>query len=63
MPQINGLTLAHEAKALHPELPVIIATGCAELPENGFPITKLQKPFLQEDIEAAIVKAKGEVKR
>lgn len=60
MPQMTGLALAHEAKALHPELPIVIATGYAELPENGFPITRLAKPYLQEDLRAAIAEAKAQ---
>jgi signal transduction histidine kinase/CheY-like chemotaxis protein len=60
MPQMPGLALAHEAKALHPELPIVIATGYAELPKNGFPITRLAKPFLQADLQVAILEAKGQ---
>jgi PAS domain S-box-containing protein len=55
MPQMTGLQLAEAIKAVHADLPVILATGYAELPpgtESRLP--RLSKPFLQRDLAAAI---------
>ncbi len=51
MPGITGTELATRIRRNWPSLPVIIATGYAELPsdrEIGFP--KLSKPYRQEDL-------------
>jgi signal transduction histidine kinase/CheY-like chemotaxis protein len=55
MPRMNGAQLALEAKEIAPHLPVLMATGYAELPvgsELGYP--RLAKPFQQEQLAAAI---------
>lgn len=55
MPGMTGAELAAAIAAEFPELPVIIATGYADIPGglgNGLP--KLSKPFLQGEIEAAV---------
>ena len=58
MPKMNGGELAKAARKLRPELPIVLATGYAELP-NGFDLTlpRLGKPFMQEQLAAAIAKA------
>ena len=51
MPAMTGSQLAEEIHAQRPNLPIILATGFAELPEGiSLTLTKLAKPFLQEDL-------------
>jgi PAS domain S-box-containing protein len=57
MPQMTGLQLAQEIERLRPGLPVIIATGYAELPMSSGIFVKLDKPFFEQQLEAAINKA------
>jgi PAS domain S-box-containing protein len=55
MPQMNGVQLAAAARAAQPDLPVLIATGFAELAEGeqaGLP--RLAKPFTQDDLARAL---------
>jgi PAS domain S-box-containing protein len=60
MPEMTGLVLTDKIKTMHPEMPVIIATGYAQLPEARPSITLLSKPFLQFDLNAALLAAVGE---
>ena len=58
MPQITGLQLAAQIKVETPDLPVILATGYAELSvgeETDLP--RLAKPFFQQDLANAIRRA------
>ena len=58
MPDITGLQLADTLRTRHPELPVILATGYAELALDSSPqLPRLAKPFGQNDIAAAIRQA------
>jgi PAS domain S-box-containing protein len=51
MPDMTGLQLAHAIKALKPALPVILATGYAELSPGTDPtIARLTKPFTQRQL-------------
>jgi PAS domain S-box-containing protein len=55
MPGMNGLDLALRIQLAHPALPVIIATGYAELPAHdaaGF--RRLAKPYTQSALAAAL---------
>jgi len=55
MPQMTGTQFAEVARAERPDLPIIIATGYAELPPNSDSrLPKLNKPFLQGDLANAI---------
>jgi PAS domain S-box-containing protein len=57
MPQMTGSDLAAAIGAERPDLPIILATGYAELPpgaDGGLP--KLSKPFHQRQLADAIVK-------
>jgi CheY-like chemotaxis protein len=55
MPKMNGAQLAAAAKELRPGLPVLLATGYADLPQgSGSEFPRLAKPFQQEQLEAAI---------
>jgi CheY-like chemotaxis protein len=60
MPGMRGTELAAEIRASWPELPVILATGYAELPKGGaLRLPMLRKPYAQEDLAAAIVNVIG----
>lgn len=55
MPKMNGEQLARAAKEIQPDLPVLLATGYAELPEGtDSSLPRIGKPFLQEQLAAAI---------
>lgn len=56
MPRMTGLQLAEAIAIEWPELPVVIATGYAELP-RGTSLPKLAKPFRQNDLLRAIIDA------
>ena len=57
MPGMTGMELAAEIRAAWPDLPIVIATGYAKLPEgNGLGLTRLDKPYGQEDLAAAIAR-------
>lgn len=51
MPGMTGVELAEAARQIHANLPIILATGYAELP-NGTPcdFPRLEKPFRQEEL-------------
>jgi PAS domain S-box-containing protein len=57
MPHMTGSDLAAAIRAEKPDLPIILATGFAELPpgaDEGLP--KLSKPFMQEQLAEAIAR-------
>jgi CheY-like chemotaxis protein len=57
MPHMTGLELIEALKRERPELPVIIATGYSELPPTIERVTRLAKPYFQEDLRNAIARA------
>ncbi len=58
MPKMNGSQLARAAKEIHPDLPVLIATGFAELPAGSDPgFVRLGKPYQQDQLAAAVDEA------
>lgn len=58
MPKMTGLELAKAAQLLRPSLPVILATGYAELPEGTEAnLPKLRKPYQQSQLLLEIAKA------
>jgi CheY-like chemotaxis protein len=63
MPGMTGLDLATQVKSARPKLPIVLATGYAELPPDmliDFP--RLNKPYSQEqlaEILAASLRIKG----
>ena len=60
MPGMTGTQLAAEIRAAWPGLPVIIATGYAELPEDrDRKLPRLDKPYGQDDLAAAIDRLLG----
>jgi PAS domain S-box-containing protein len=51
MPEMNGLDLAKSIGKIKPEIPVILASGYADLPSNAaIPIPRLGKPYSQEEL-------------
>lgn len=57
MPKMNGAELASAARVLRPDLPILLATGYAELPSNaGVELPRIAKPFRQEQLAATIAK-------
>jgi len=55
MPRMSGLKLIDEIKTAWPNLPIILATGFAELPLGTDPSqVTLAKPFLRYDLEQAV---------
>lgn len=62
MPGMTGSELARQIKQLWPDLPIILATGYAELPNGEDPgLPRLSKPYLQEELVAQIAQAVNEV--
>jgi signal transduction histidine kinase len=60
MPGMTGTELAKHIRRNWPELPVVIATGYAELPgepESGLP--RLSKPYRQQDLAALVTRLTG----
>lgn len=56
MPGVNGIELAKQAKALHPDLRVILATGYYSRAEEARSVGKLLfKPLRADEIEAEIL--------
>jgi signal transduction histidine kinase len=62
MPGLTGLGLYSRLRASHPHIPVVLASGYADLPtREAAPaeMIRLSKPFLQEDVARAIGEALG----
>jgi signal transduction histidine kinase len=58
MPGMNGFELAQKIKAHHPRLPIVLATGYAELPaDRAIQFGHLSKPYTSKDLAAALEKA------
>jgi PAS domain S-box-containing protein len=58
MPGMNGFELAQRIKEKNPKLPVILATGYAELPANrSIEFGHLPKPYTSKDLALALEKA------
>lgn len=59
MPLMTGVQLAEKARDQRPDLPVILASGYAELPQgSGTDLIRLRKPYRQEDLARALDVAK-----
>jgi PAS domain S-box-containing protein len=60
MPQMTGSQFVTEARVKWPDLPVILATGYAELPDDADrTLARLGKPFLQSDLERVLKQVTG----
>jgi PAS domain S-box-containing protein len=57
MPGMTGVQLAHAARRLRPDLPILLATGYAELPSGeAIDLPRLAKPYEQSQLAAEIAK-------
>ncbi|MBV9996060.1 MAG: response regulator [Caulobacteraceae bacterium] len=58
MPGMTGIELAKIVRERFPDLPIVLATGYADLPpaakNHGLDLPRLAKPFLQRDLAAVI---------
>ena len=54
MPGMTGLELAQIVQERWPRTQIIVATGYAELPEGSPLFPKLNKPFLEAELAAAV---------
>ena len=55
MPGMTGLQLAAKVRAERPGLPILLATGYAEMPASSDPtLTRLAKPFTQSQLADAV---------
>jgi PAS domain S-box-containing protein len=60
MPGMNGFELAHRIRERNSKLPIILATGYAELPaDRSIEFERLSKPYRAADLAAALEKAVG----
>jgi CheY-like chemotaxis protein len=52
---MTGTQLASEARARRPDLPIVLATGYADLPDDADrSLVRLSKPFMQADLERVL---------
>jgi len=54
MPGMTGIELATQIRGFRPDLPILLATGYGELPENDLGLPRLGKPFRLEELGAHI---------
>lgn len=55
MPGMTGTELVAKIREQRPDMPIILATGWADLPENAMPdLFRLSKPYRQEELARAI---------
>lgn len=60
MPGMNGAELGRAARNLVPDLPILVASGYAELPPGaGIDLPRLGKPYTQSQLAAEISKVFG----
>jgi nitrogen-specific signal transduction histidine kinase len=57
MPGMTGVELAEQARSLRPDLPVLLATGYADLPSGTTTdLPRLAKPYQQSELETQIAR-------
>jgi CheY-like chemotaxis protein len=54
MPGLTGTQLAEAVRRTRPELPILLATGYAEMPAGHLNLPRLAKPYQQADLKRAI---------
>jgi PAS domain S-box-containing protein len=60
MPGMTGVELAGAARAIRPDLPVLLATGYAELPAGATTdLPRMAKPFRQDQLAREVAKVLG----
>jgi CheY-like chemotaxis protein len=58
MPGMNGFELAQQIRMRNPRLPIILATGYAELPaDRSIQFARLSKPYSAKDLAVALEQA------
>jgi CheY-like chemotaxis protein len=58
---MTGTELASRIRGSWPELPIVIATGYAELPADGdLGLPRLSKPYRQQELAAMVASLMGE---
>jgi len=58
MPQMTGVQLAGQIREEQPSMPIVLATGYAEIPPGpGQSLPRLSKPFSMADLAAAVSRA------
>lgn len=63
MPGMTGTQLSRQIRRSWPELPIILATGYADLPNGEDPgLPRLSKPYQQEELSAMIAQVLGLVR-
>ncbi|MFC7536104.1 PAS domain S-box protein [Sphingomonas sp. GCM10030256] len=58
MPGMNGTDLAREARALRPDLPVLIVSGYAESEGIAPDLPRLTKPFRKDELAASLAEVR-----
>lgn len=57
MPGMNGAELAKAAREIRPDLPILVATGYADLPSGvDIDLPRLGKPYTQEQLQIEMSK-------
>jgi PAS domain S-box-containing protein len=57
MPEMNGAQLAKAVREIQPDVPILLATGYAELPSGvGADLPRIGKPYQQDQLAAKIKK-------
>jgi signal transduction histidine kinase len=59
MPGMTGTELAARIRHSWPALPVVIATGYAELPDDGPALPRLSKPYRQQELAELVTQLAG----
>jgi CheY-like chemotaxis protein len=54
MPGMTGLELAEIARKERPKMPILLATGYADLPASQIKLPRLSKPYLQSELQEEI---------
>ncbi len=63
MPGMNGAQLAEAVRKLKPDLPILLATGYAELPKGAsLDLPRLGKPYSQRELAREIDRLLGGVR-
>ena len=63
MPKMTGTELAKIIKREWPDIPVLLATGYVDRVADDTDLPRLAKPYLQEDLAAAIVRANPPIRK
>jgi CheY-like chemotaxis protein len=62
MPGMTGTQLSRQIRRIWPDLPIILATGYADLPNGEDPgLPRLSKPYQQEELTAMIARVLGQI--